>query len=59
MKLPNLENWSSGELSKSSKIWFLKSIIYVENHWNLSVFIEEYEFRSTYFGIDIFDNINF
>jgi hypothetical protein len=29
MKLPNLENWSCGELSKSAKIWPSKSIFYV------------------------------
>ena len=48
MKLPNFENWSNGELSKSTKIWPLKSIFYVKNHRNLSLFfIEECQFRGT------------
>ena len=56
MKLPNLENWNSGVLSKSAKIWLSKSIFYVKNHFNLSqfFFVEEYQFRSTFFVIDIF-----
>ena len=58
MKLPNLENWSSGELSKSAKIWH-KSIFNVKNHPNLSdfFFIEEYEFRS-FLLLIFFNNIN-
>ena len=38
MKLPNFEDWSNGELSKSTKIWLSKSIFYVKNHRNLSQF---------------------
>ena len=55
-KLFNFENWVSGELSKSAKIWLSKSILYIKNHWNLSdcFFIEEYESRSTFFVIGFF-----
>ena len=35
MKLPNFENWSNGELSKSTKIWLSKSIFNVKNHWKI------------------------
>ena len=35
-KLLNFENWCSGEVSKSAKVWLLKSIFYVKNHPNLS-----------------------
>ena len=36
--------------------WLSKSIFYVKNYPNLSqfFFIEEYQFRSTFFDIDIF-----
>ena len=45
-----LHNWFSGEVSKSDKFWLSKSIFCVKNHRNLSLFfIEEYEFRSTFF----------
>ena len=55
IKSLNFANWSNGELSKSDKIWLSKSIFYVKNHLNLSVFfIEEYEFKSTIFVCDIF-----
>ena len=55
MKSLKFSNWCNGKLSKSAKIWPLKSIFYVKNHLYLSVFfIEEYEFRSTFFVIDIF-----
>ena len=37
-KLLNLENWVSGEVSKSAKIWLSKSIFYVKNYPNLSQF---------------------
>ena len=55
-KLLNFEFWINGELSKSAKIWLSKSIFYVKNHPNLShfLFIEEYQFKSTLFVIDIF-----
>ena len=55
-KLLNFVFWINGELSKSAKIWLSKSIFYVKNHPNLShfFFIEEYQFRSTFFVIDIF-----
>ena len=41
---------------QSAKIWPSKSIFYVKNHPNLSqfFFIEKYQFRSTFFVIDIF-----
>ena len=52
----NIANWCNGEVPKSAKIWLSKSIFYIKNHLNLSdfFFIEEYEFRSTFFVIDIF-----
>ena len=55
-KLLNFKNWVDGEVKKSAKIWLSKSIFYVKNHPNLShfFFIEEYQFRSTFCGIDIF-----
>ena len=55
-KLWNFENWCSGEVSKSLKICFSKSIYYVKNHQNLSqfFFIEYYQFRSIFFVFDIF-----
>ena len=55
-KLLNFENWCNREVSKSAKILLSKSIFYVKNHPNLSqfFFIEEYQFRSTFF-----DNMNF
>jgi hypothetical protein len=55
-KLLNFEFFINGELSKSAKIWLSKPIFYVKNHLNLSqsFFIEEYQFRSTFF-----DKINF
>ena len=39
MKLPNLENWRRRELSKSAKIWHVKSIFYVKNNPTLSDFL--------------------
>ena len=55
-KLSNFENLSNGEVTKSVKIQHSKSISYVKNHGNLShlIFMEEYQFRSRYFVIDIF-----
>ena len=55
-KLLNFENWVNGELSKSAKIGLSKSVFYGKNYPNLSqfFFIEEYQFRSTFFDIDIF-----
>jgi hypothetical protein len=42
-------------MSKSVKIWLSKSIFYVKNHPNLSLFfINENQFRSTLFVTDIF-----
>ena len=49
--LLNFEFWINGELSKSDKIWLSKSIFYVKKVFFV---IEEYEFRSTFFVIDIF-----
>ena len=37
-KLMNFENWCSGEVSKSAKIWLSKSNFYVTNHQNFSWF---------------------
>ena len=55
-KLLNFENWVNRKGSKSAKIRLSKSNFYVKNHRNLSDFfcIVEYEFRSTFFVIDIF-----
>ena len=41
--------------------WLSKSIFYVKNYPNLSnfFFIEQYQFRSTYFVIDIFCQLQF
>jgi hypothetical protein len=56
MKLPNFENWSNGEVSKSAIIWLSKSIFYVKiiGLFLNFFFIEEYELRSTFVVIDIF-----
>ena len=35
MKLPNFENWSNGELSKSTKIWLSKSNVFT--FWDLPI----------------------
>ena len=45
----------NNDLSNGAKIWLSKSIFYVKNHLSLSQFfsIEEYQFRSTFFVIDI------
>ena len=54
-KMLNYENWIIGKVSKSAKIRLAKSIFYVKNYLNLSLFfIELYQFRSTFFIIDIF-----
>ena len=37
-KLLNFKNWCNGEVSKKAKVWLSKSIFYVKNHWNLSLF---------------------
>ena len=44
-----------GEVLKSAKIRLSKSILYVINYWNFFqfFFIEEYQFKSTFFVIDI------
>ena len=53
-KLLNFENWVNGEVSKSAKIGLSKSIFNVKNYLSQFFFIEEYQFRSTFFVIDIF-----
>ena len=50
MELPDFENWSNGEVSKSAKIWLSKNIGIFLFFFN----IEEYELRSTFFVIGIF-----
>ena len=57
----NFENWCSGAVSKSAKIWHAKSILYVKTNQNVShfFFIKKYQFRSTYFVIDNFDSSPF
>ena len=53
-------NWCSSELSKSSKIWLSKSIFYVKNAADLSIFfVEEYQFRCSFFVIGIFWRLQF
>ena len=47
MKLPNFEDWSNGELSKSTKIWLWKSIFYVKNRPNRSNFVPALENSTT------------
>ena len=56
MKLLNFANWCNGEVSKSAEIRLSKSIFYVKNHQNVSdfFFVEEYEFKSSFFVSDIF-----
>ena len=51
MKSLNFANWCNGEVSKSAEIWLSKSIFYIKIHSNISdfFFIEDYEFRSTFF----------
>ena len=60
-KFLNFQNWCSGEVcQKVPKFDFqsqfsMSKIIRIF----LSFFIEKYQFRSTFFVIEIFDNINF
>ena len=53
-KLLNFEFWINGELSKGPKFDF-------QSAPNLShfFFVEEYQFRSTFFVVDIFDKVNY
>ena len=54
-KLLKFENWFSGEVSKSAKIWLSKSIFCVKRSESFSVFfIEQYQFRCTFFVIVFF-----
>ena len=46
-KLLNFENWCSGEVSKSAKIWLSKSIFYVKNHLN---FYHSFSLKNTKLG---------
>ena len=56
MKLPDFEYPSSDSLSKSANFGLSKWIFYVKNHPNLSKkkFIEEYQFKRTFFVKSIF-----
>ena len=56
IKSLNFVNWSYGEVAKSAEVGRSNSIFYIKNHSNLYdfFFIEEYEFRSIFFVIDIF-----
>ena len=64
-KLLNFENRVNGEMSKSVKncqnftfkVNFLCQKL--SESFSIFFFIEEYQFRSIFFVIDIFDNINF
>ena len=60
-KLLNFDNSVNGEVSKSAKIWLSKSIFYVKIFSNASqfFFIEEYQFRSTFFDKLIFKSLYF
>ena len=59
-KLSNFENWSNGEVSKSAKspnfLTFKVNLLYqkLSESFSIFFFIEEYQFRSTSFVIDIF-----
>ena len=59
-KLLNFENWISGEVSKSAKspnlLTFKVNFLYqkLSESFSIFFFIEEYQFRSTSFVIDIF-----
>ena len=59
MKSLNFVDWCNGEVSKSAQFWLSKSIFYVKNHLYLSesIFIEEFQNRSTFFVIDTFDSL--
>ena len=56
MKLPDFESPSGDSLSKNANFGLSKWIFYVKNHPNLSKkkFIEEYQFRRTFFVKSIF-----
>ena len=55
-ELLNFENWCNGELSESAKILLSKSIFMskiIGIFLNFIFFIEEYQFSSIFFVIDI------
>jgi hypothetical protein len=57
----NFENWCNGEVSKSAKIWLSKSI-FLSKTIGIFLnffFIEEYQFRSTFFVFYIFTFLPF
>ena len=59
-KFLNFENWTNGEVSKSAKspnlLTFKVNFLYqkLSESFSIFFFIEEYQFRSTSFVIDIF-----
>ena len=59
-KLLNFENWVNGEVSKSAKspnlLTFKVNFLYqkLSESFSIFFFIEEYQFRSTFFVIDTF-----
>ena len=61
MKLPDFESPSGDSLSKSANFGLSKCIFYVKNHRNLSKknFIEEYQFKGTFFVKSIFADFYF
>ena len=62
MNLPDFESPSGDSSLKSANFGLSKWIFYVENHPNLSKkkkFIEEYQFRRTFFVKSIFADFNF
>ena len=61
MKLPNFGSPSSRSSPKSANFGLSKWIFYVKNHPNLSKkkFIEEYQFRRTFFVKSIFSLLQF
>ena len=59
-KFLNFENWTNGDVSKSAKspnlLTFKVNFLYqkLSESFSIFFFIEEYQFRSTFFVIDIF-----
>ena len=60
-KLLNFENWVNGEMSKSAKIWFSRSIFYVKNYPNFSQFftLKNINLEAHFLLLIFFDKINF
>ena len=61
VKLLNSANWCNGDVSKSAKIWHLKSIFYVKIHPNLFDFfsLKNKNLGAHFLLSKFFDKINF